>query len=130
MPSIIVQKPTALLNEVIQSCPTLCDPMDCSLTRFFHPWDFPGKNPGVGCHFLLQDIFLTQGLNPGLLHCRQTLYRLNHQGRSIRAPFFGTSCKDCGTLVPQPGIELGSSVVKVQHPNHWTAREFPRAPFY
>ena len=41
-------------------------------------WDFPGKNNGVGCHFLLQEIFLTQGLNPGLLHCRQTLYRLSH----------------------------------------------------
>ena len=34
------------------------------------PWDFPGKNTGVGCHFLLQEIFPTQGLNPGLPHCR------------------------------------------------------------
>ena len=32
-----------------------------------HPWDFPGKSTGVGCHFLLQEIFLTQGLNPGSL---------------------------------------------------------------
>ena len=31
-----------------------------------HPWDFPGKNTGVGCHFLLQEIFPTQGLNPVL----------------------------------------------------------------
>ena len=45
-----------------------------------HPWDFPGKSTGVGCHFLLQEIFPTQGLNPGLPHCRQTLYRLSHQG--------------------------------------------------
>ena len=45
------------------------------------PWDFPGKNIRVGCHFLLQGIFPTQGLNPGLLHCLQTLYWLNHQGR-------------------------------------------------
>ena len=44
------------------------------------PWDFPGKNTGVGCHFLLQGIFLTQGSNLGLLHCRQTLYRLSYQG--------------------------------------------------
>ena len=43
-------------------------------------WDFPVKNTGVGCHFLLQGIFLTQGSNPGLLHCRQTLYPLSHQG--------------------------------------------------
>ena len=34
----------------------------------------------MGCHFLLQGIFPTQGLNPGLLHCRQTLYCLSHQG--------------------------------------------------
>ena len=34
------------------------------------PWDSPGKNTGVGCHFLLQGIFLTQGLNPHLLHLR------------------------------------------------------------
>ena len=36
-------------------------------TRFLCPWDFPGKNTGVGCHFLFQRIFLTQGLNPCLL---------------------------------------------------------------
>ena len=34
----------------------------------------------MGCHFLLQRIFPTQGSNPGLLHCRQTLYHLSHQG--------------------------------------------------
>ena len=45
-----------------------------------HPWDFLGKSTGVGCHFLLQEIFLTQGSNPGLLHCRQMLYRLINQG--------------------------------------------------
>ena len=37
-------------------------------------------NTGVGCHSLLQGIFLSQGLNPGLLHCRQILYSLSHQG--------------------------------------------------
>ena len=36
-------------------------------------WDFPGRNTGVGCHFLLQRIFPTQGLNLHLLHCRQIL---------------------------------------------------------
>ena len=43
-------------------------------------WDFPGKNTGVGSHFLLQGIFLTQGSNPGLLHCRQILYQWRYQG--------------------------------------------------
>ena len=49
-------------------------------SRFLCPWDFPGKNTGVGCHFLLQEIFPTEGVNPGLPHCKQTLYRLSHQG--------------------------------------------------
>ena len=38
----------------LQSCPTLCDPIEGSPTRLHHPWDFPGENTGVGCHFLLQ----------------------------------------------------------------------------
>ena len=42
--------------------------------RLLCPWDFPGKNSGVGCHFLLQGIFLTQGWNPHLLPSRQILY--------------------------------------------------------
>ena len=41
--------------------------------RFLCPWDSPVKNTRVGSHFLLQGICLTQGLNPGLLHCRQPL---------------------------------------------------------
>ena len=44
------------------------------------PWDSPGNSPGVDCHFFLQGIFPTQGSNPGLPHCTQTLYRLSHQG--------------------------------------------------
>ena len=48
-----------------QLCPTLCNPMDCSLPGSS---DFPGKHPGVGCHFLLQRIFPIQGSNPCLLY--------------------------------------------------------------
>ena len=51
--------------------------------RIFCPLAFPGKNTGVGCHFLLQGIFPTQGSNPCLLHCRQTLYHLSHQGSPV-----------------------------------------------
>ena len=43
-------------------------------------WNFSGINTGVGFHFLLQGIFSTQGLNPGLLHCRQILYQLGRKG--------------------------------------------------
>ena len=65
---------------VTQSCPTLSNPMDCSPPRVLCPWDFPGKNVGVSCHFLLQGIFPTQVSNPGLPHCRQMLNHLSHQG--------------------------------------------------
>jgi len=65
-------------SEVAQLCPTLSNPMDCSL-------------PGSSIHGIFQArilewvaisfsrIFPTQGLNPGLLHCGQTLYHLSHQ---------------------------------------------------
>ena len=67
-------------SEVTQSCPSLWDPMDCSLPcRLLCPWYSPGKNIGAGCHLLLQGTFLIQGSNPGLLHCRQTLYPLSRQ---------------------------------------------------
>ena len=43
----------AAAAKSLQSCPTLCDPR-WQPTRLPHPWDSPGKNTGVGCHFLLQ----------------------------------------------------------------------------
>ena len=55
---------------VTQLCLMLCDPMDSSPPALFHSWGFPGKNTGVGCHFLLHEIFPTEGLNLGLPHCR------------------------------------------------------------
>ena len=51
--------------------------------RLLCPWDFPGKNTGVGCHSLLQGIFLIQGSNLGLLHFRQIRNRLSHQGSKM-----------------------------------------------
>ena len=45
-----------------------------------HAWNSPGQNAGVGSLSLLQGIFPTQGLNPGLPHCRRILYQLNHKG--------------------------------------------------
>ena len=41
-------------TKSLQSCPTLCDPTDGSPPGSPRPWDYPGKNTGVGCHFLLQ----------------------------------------------------------------------------
>ena len=60
--------------KVSQLCLTLCDPRDYS------PWNSSGQNTGVDKLTLLQGIFPTQGLNPGLLHCRQILHQLSYQG--------------------------------------------------
>ena len=56
--------PHATLCLVTQSCPTL--QTWAAPTSLLCPWNFPGKNTGVGCHFLLQGISPTQGLNPHL----------------------------------------------------------------
>ena len=64
---------------VTKLCLTLMTPWTVS-ARLLCPWDSPGKNTGVGCHFLLQGIFPTQESNPGLLHCRQILYQLSYEG--------------------------------------------------
>ena len=87
--SIGVSASASVLPMSIQdwkwSCSVVSDslrPHGLKPTKLLSPWNFPGKNTGVGCHFHLQRIFPTQGVNPGLLHCRQTLYRsLSHQGK-------------------------------------------------
>ena len=66
----------------MQSCPILCNCMDCCPPDSSVHGDSPGKNTGVGCHALLQGIFPTQGLNPGLLHSKWILYHLSLQGRA------------------------------------------------
>ena len=65
------------------------------------PWNSPGQNTGVSCHALLQGIFPTQGSNPGLLHCRQMLYHLGHQGSQNHvSPLLRTT--------PAPGFQFSS----------------------
>ena len=65
-----------------QSCPTLFDPISrLYRSRLLCPWDFPGKNTGVGCHFLLQEIFLTQGSNLCLLHWQAGSLPAEPQGK-------------------------------------------------
>ena len=90
--------------KVTQSCMTLWDPKDCS------PWNSPGQNTEVGSLSLLQEIFPTQGSNPGLPHCRWILYLLSHQGSPrildcIAYPF--------SRSFPDPGIEPGSPALQV-----------------
>ena len=62
--------------KVTQSCPTLW------IHGLYSPWNSPGQNTRVGNLSLLQEIFPTQGSNPGLPHCRQILYQLSHKGSS------------------------------------------------
>ena len=65
-----------------QSFPTLCRYNELT-ARLLCPWDFPGKNIGVSCHFLLWGIFLTEGLNLcllNLLHWKAILYHQPHLG--------------------------------------------------
>ena len=72
-------------GEVTQSCPTLCDPTDCSPPTVAHRAPLSMRIlqarilEWVAMPFS-RGIFPTQGSNPGLLHCRQILYRLRHQG--------------------------------------------------
>ena len=60
--------------QSFQLCLTLCNP------KALCAWDFPGKNTGVGCHFLLQGIFPTHGLKPCLLLSKWILLPLGHLG--------------------------------------------------
>ena len=95
---------------VTQLCPTLCDPMDCSLPGSSVLGDSPGKNTGLGCHALLQGLLLTQVSNPGLLHCRWILYQLSQQEspRILELPLIPSS----GDL-PDPGIESASAALQI-----------------
>ena len=79
-------------SEDAQLCPTLRDHMVCSppgssVHGIFQArvleWGAIAFSTGVGSHSLLQGIFLTQGLNPGLPHCRLILYHLSHKGSPI-----------------------------------------------
>ena len=69
-----------MLGWVAQSRPTLCNPMDCGPPGSTVHEGSPGQNTGVGCPAILQEIFSTQELNPGLPHCRHILYQLSYQG--------------------------------------------------
>ena len=71
-------------------------------TRLLCPWDSPGKNTGEDCHSL-QRTFLTQGQNPGLLHCRQILYHLSYR----EAKYWSGQPFPSPADLPDPGIKLG-----------------------
>ena len=71
-----------LLLLLLFSCSIVSDSLQShglQPARLFCPWDLPGKNTGVGCHFLLQGVFLTQGSNPCLPHWQADSLQLSYQ---------------------------------------------------
>ena len=86
----------------------------------YSTWNSPGQNTGVGSLSLLQGIFPTQGLNPGLLHCRQVLYQLSHRGSPrilewVAYPF--------STESSQPRNQTGVSCIAGRFFTNWAIRE-------
>ena len=112
--------PIPALCLVAQSCPTLCNPMDCSPAGSSVLGDSPSRNTGVGCHALLQGIFPIQGSNPGLPHWRQILYHLSHQGSpSLLLPHIRNQ------LTPPQGVRKGNCCLFLLPP---AAARFPINP--
>ena len=79
-----------------KSCPALCDPMN-----YTSPWNSLGQNTGVSSLSFLQGIFPTQGLNPGLPHCRRIFYQLSQKGSpTLTMPNVGLEPTTLGLRVP------------------------------
>ena len=73
---MVLERRSSVSHSVVSDS---LQPHELLPARLFFPWDSPGKNTRVVCHSLLQRIFLTQGSKPGLLYCRQILYRLSYR---------------------------------------------------
>ena len=120
-------------------CPTLCDPIDCSPPGS-SVWNFLGKNTGVSCHFLLKEIFPTQGSNPRLcISCfgKQVLYhsatwetqvltRVHHNSSGWRGQGWGRSERVYSLFllkIPKPAdpkvfLAIGRKCLLVQNDRH------------
>ena len=116
---VFIPKPRHELGRsevtVAQSCLTLCNPMDYTVHE-----NSPGQNTGVGSLSLLQEIFPTQGLNPGLPPCRKIIYQLSPQGSPwiqewVAYPFSRGSS--------QPGNQTMVSCIAGRFFTNWAIRE-------
>ena len=149
----IPKKTRFYCSLVAKSCLTLCSPMDCSppgscihgishsriltwvsisLSRGSPQTRDPDKNTGVGCHFLLQRIFLIQGLNPRLLYCRKILGTViielgfqRKQGYISTKPIRAYACFDEFGLCNHSGTGNGIIFTKMTHvcTHHWWENE-------
>ena len=103
-----------------ESCSVVCDSLQPH--GLYSPWNSPGQNTGVGSLPLFQGIFQTQGLNPGLPHCRQILYWLSHRGSPtilewVAYPFSSRSSR------PRNGTRV--SCIAGGSFTNWAIRETP-----
>ena len=101
-----------------ESCSVVSDALQPH--GLYSPWNSPGQNTGVGSLSLLQGIFPTQGLNPGLPHCRQILYQLSHRGNPkilewVAIPFSSRSS--------WPRNQTGVSCIAGGFLTNWAIRE-------
>ena len=118
--SLASYSPVCCVCLVAQSCPTVWDPVDCSLPGSSVHGDSPSKTTGVHCHVLLQGIFPTQRLNLSLSYCSHIPYRLSHQGSSrilewVSFPFSRGSS--------QPRNRTGVSCIAGLFFTRWATRE-------
>ena len=111
--------------SVAQLCPILCDSMDCFPSGSSVHEDFPGKNTGVGCHILLQGIFLTQEWNPCLLHWQADSLPLYHLGRPLLLLLLSRfSCVwFCAT--PQTAAQQTPPSLGFSRQEYWSGLPFP-----
>ena len=124
--------------KLLQSCPTLCNPMDCSPSGSSVHGISPGKNTGVGCHFLLQGIFPTQELNLHLLNwffTTSTTWEVHPKHRTCSSSsLMGTFCSQTkqkalfggwlwmfSTPSPTPAVPatLSSTPVETSYQEHY-----------
>ena len=119
---------TVFLLFSYKACLTLLQPCGLKPARVLCPWDFPGKNAGLGCHFLLQGIFPTQGSKLHLLHWQVDSLPLSHQGRAFTV-LCAKSLQSCSTLSdPVDCSPPGSSVHGILQARilEWVAISFSR----
>ena len=109
--------------NLIQSCPTLCNAIDTvKLTRLHCARDSPGTHPGVGCHSLLEGIFLSQGSNPRLsclLQWQVDSLHLSHRGSPLN--LFPAMCTEAAAV---PGVETGQQI-PLSLDLHWPIKYLP-----
>ena len=115
-----MQDHTCMHTKLLQSLPTLCEPMNLRPARFLCTWESPGKNTGAGCQFPLQGTFPTKGSSPRLLQPPHW-----QAGSLPPAPLGFLDGSACRILVPWLQIQPAPPALEAPSLNHWTAREVP-----